>query len=155
MLFSAACAFQQYRKYNMSKKNKIIIALALAVIAFFAFRRFASKTFFDAEQDISVLSVQYIDRVGCHTDITEEVDCEYLEHILHLLKTYSGKQKITSYKLGENAYSIYLTYNDSYYFLFLYDSGYYHIYDAFDSSYRGYRIKNGDVWFNIVHGLAV
>lgn len=137
----------------MNKKKKIIFVFVFVAVAVFAFFRYAPKNFFDTEQEISVLSVQYIDRVGYHTDITEKVDCEYLENTLHLLKTYRWKQKISSVKLDENAYSIYLTYNDNYYFLYLVDSGYYHIYD--ESSHRGYNIKNGDVWFNIVHGLVV
>ena len=139
----------------MNKNKKIVFVFVLVAAAVFAFFRYAPKNFFDTEQEISVLSVHHIDSVGFSTDITEKVDCEYLENTLHLLKTYRGKQKISSYKLDEDAYRIYLTYNDNYYFLHLYDSGYYHIYDAFESSHRGYKIKNGDVWFNIVHGLVV
>ncbi|MBR5307093.1 MAG: hypothetical protein IKU47_09285, partial [Oscillospiraceae bacterium] len=116
----------------MNKNKKIVFVFVLVAVAVFAFFKYAPKYFFDTEQEISVLSVHHIDSVGFSTDITKKADCEYLENTLHLLKTYRGKQIISSHKLDEDAYSIYLAYNDNYYFLHLYDSGYYHIYDAFE-----------------------
>ncbi|MBE6877712.1 MAG: hypothetical protein E7488_00890 [Ruminococcaceae bacterium] len=137
----------------MSKKKKIIIALFFVSVAFIAFRAFVPQYFFDEDIHIDILSVDIVDSNGIRTEISDEIDIEHLEHVLHLMQCSRTKNAPGSYQLGEIAYYIYLSYDNTYYQISLTDTNVYHIWNVYTTS--GHKIKNGDVWFNMVHELAV